>query len=123
MAKLKILIVDDSIVIRERLRSMLSDLRNVGAIAEAANYTEAMMAIATADPDIIILDINMPEKNGLDVLFETKLLQHPPLVIMLSNYSDSYYRDLCEKKGADYFFDKSTEFEKVPDVLNAFVRV
>jgi DNA-binding NarL/FixJ family response regulator len=120
---MKLLIVDDSKVIRDRLRAMLYDVENVEVIGEAANYCDAMNAISTTFPGIVILDINMPGKNGLDLLLELKTMINPPVAIMMSNYSDIYYRNLCEKMGADYFFDKSTEFEKIPDVLNALVRL
>lgn len=116
------LIVDDSLVIRQRLRTMLQDLDNIEVTSEAENYEEAIHVISTSDPDIVILDIHMPGKNGLDLLLEIKLRPNPSIVIMVSNYSDTYYRNLCNKMGADYFFDKTTEFEKIPDLLNALVR-
>lgn len=82
-----------------------------------------MDVITTTYPDIVILDINMPGKNGLDLLLEIKLMINPSIVIIMSNDADSYYRNLCKKMGADYFFDKSTEFHKIPEVLNGFVRL
>ena len=120
---MKLLIVDDSTVIRERLRTMINDIGNIEIAGEARNYKEAMEAISTTAPDIVILDINMPGKNGLDILLDIKLMVHPFIVIMMSNYSDFYYRNLCEKMGADYFFDKTTEFEKIPEVLSALERI
>ncbi len=120
---MKVLIVDDSMIIRERLQAMLREVEHVEITGHAESYKEAMAAISTTFPDIVILDITMPGKNGIDLLLEIKTMMRPTVVIMLSNYADSYYRSLCEKMGADYFFDKSTEFEKVAEVLNSLVQL
>ncbi len=101
---------------------MLIDIDNIEIAGEAEDYTGAMSAIASIHPDILILDINMPGKSGLDLLTEVKHKPNPPMAIMMSNYSDIHYRALCKKMGADYFFDKTTEFEKIPEVLNAYAK-
>ena len=70
---------------------------------------------------MVILDIQVPPgpnlRNGIDVLRLTKK-EHPHSgVIMLTNFDNSYYRKECERLGADFFFDKSNEFEQVPGAV------
>ena len=76
----------------------------------------------SAKLDVVILDIRMPGGNGLDVLRRMKLEKNAPKVIVLTNYSLPEYKEAAMKLGADYFFDKSTEFEKVRMVLKKLLK-
>jgi DNA-binding NarL/FixJ family response regulator len=115
--KLKVLIVEDSEVVTKRLRSMLKEMAEVSIVGEAMNATEAFAIHGVMHPDVVLLDINLPGMNGVDVLKEIKKLNGNTTVMMLTNYSDLHHRKRCKEAGADYFFDKSIEFEKVPDTL------
>jgi DNA-binding NarL/FixJ family response regulator len=115
--KLNVLIVDDSKIITTRIRNMLAGIKNINVIGEAMNYIEAMDIIRHHAPDVVLLDINLPGKSGVDILKEVKQTYKNIKVIMLTNHSEPLYRTLCKKAGSDYFFDKSAEFEKVPEVL------
>ena len=111
---MRVLIVDDSPVLRERVAAMLAEFpREVELVGEAGNAIEAMDAIRRSKPDTVILDISMPGKSGIDVLREIKRDEGPPMVMILTNYPHPQYRKKCMSLGADYFFDKSTEFCKV----------
>jgi len=73
-------------------------------------------------PDAVVLDIRMPKGSGIDVLkYIQNGVQPKPLVIVLTNYPYPHYRKKCLALGADYFIDKSVDFEKVIDVLEALV--
>jgi DNA-binding NarL/FixJ family response regulator len=115
--KLKVLIVEDSEVVTRRIRSMLKEMTHVTVVGEAINGTEALAITDTMDPDVVLLDIHLPGMNGVEILKEIKLNHGRTCVMMLTNYSDLHHRKRCKEAGADYFFDKSIEFEKVPDVL------
>ena len=114
---MKVFIVDDSAIVRERLISMLSELTNVEIIGQAGDAHEAVEAISRLKPDAVILDIRMPGGDGIKILENIKKGKPSPLVIMLTNYPYPQYRKKCMDAGADFFFDKSTEFEKVTEVL------
>ena len=116
--KLKVLIVEDSEVVTRRIRSMLKEIPEVSVVGEAVNGTEALAITGTMHPDVVLLDIHLPGINGVEVLKEIKLMSHHTTVMMLTNYSDFHHRKRCKEAGADYFFDKSIEFEKVPDALS-----
>ena len=113
----KILIVDDSPLVRERLSAMISELPNVRVIAEAELAFEAISSIRKLKPDVVVLDISMPGGSGIYVLETIKREIPAPLVIMLTNFANDQYRQKCFQLGVDYFFDKSTEFDKVVEVI------
>ena len=113
---LKILIVEDSLLIVKRLWSLLSDMEGIATLAHAKDGNEAILLAKEINPDVIILDIKIPGKSGVEVLPELKQKSYAK-VIMLTNYSDVYYKNLCLKLGAEYFLDKSNEFEKIYEIL------
>ncbi len=119
---LKILIVEDSLLIVKRLWTLLSDMEGVSTIAHAKDANEAILLAMELNPDVIILDIKIPGKSGVEVLPELKTKSYAK-VIMLTNYSDAYYKNLCMKLGAEYFLDKSNEFEKINEILMSIVPV
>ena len=118
----KVFIVDDSTFLRDRLITMLSELKGIEIIGQAKGPLEAIEALTKLKPDAVILDIRMPGGNGIDVLKNIKNGRNPPLVIMFTNYPYPQYRKKCMDAGADFFFDKSTEFEKVTEVLRKLIR-
>jgi len=117
MSKLKVFIADDSATIRERLVTMVLALWEITVVGQAQDGPEALDAIRQARPDVVLLDIRMPGRNGIDVLRRLKKMQPAPKVIMLTNYAYHQYRKTCETAGADFFFDKSTEFDQIPQAL------
>jgi DNA-binding NarL/FixJ family response regulator len=112
-----VFIVDDSPVVRDRLASMISELPGVDIVGQADIAFEAINAIRQLKPAIVVLDISMPGGSGMYVLETIKREQPCPLVIMLTNFAHDQYRKKCLQLGADHFFDKTTEFEKVIEVL------
>ena len=116
---MKVFIADDSIEIRKRIIAMLSDVERIDMIGQAENVQDAISSIHELNPDVVILDIRMPGGSGIDVLKTIEKRNRIPVVIMLTNYPRSQYRTKCLDAGADFFFDKSREFEKVIEVVNS----
>jgi len=114
---MRILIADDSAVVRARLISLLADLRGIEVVGQAEDAIEARNLAEKLRPDVAILDLRMPKGSGADVLSDLKKLNPTPKVIMLTNYPHPENRKKCMDGGADYFFDKSNEFQKVVLVL------
>ncbi len=117
MDKLKVFISDDSAMVREHLVTVLLDLPETVVVGQAQDVTGSLDAIRQTRPDVVILDIRMPGGNGMKVLREVKKMNPAPSVIMLTNYAYVQYRKKYEQAGADFFLDKSTEFDKLPQVL------
>ena len=118
---MKVLIVDDSKIVCNGLREMLINIANLVVVGEAHNADEAVKAISELKPDVVILDIRLPGPSGIEVLKDIRGKKLPIRVIMLTNYPYPQYRKKCEELGADYFFDKVTEIEKVTEVIEQLV--
>jgi len=121
-ARSKVFVADDSPMVRERLISLLTELPNVEVVGETGAALEAIDSIRRLKPNAVVLDISMPG-GGMSVLETIKKEEEAPMVIMLTNFSNEPYRRRCLQLGADYFFDKSSEFEKVIQVLGKARRV
>ena len=110
-------IVDDSPLIIERLLSMLDGLLPPEQIAYAGSYREALSMIDPNPPDILLLDVHLPDRSGVELLRVVRKRHPTTIVIMISNQSDESYRSVCAALGALRFLDKSTEFEEIPDLV------
>jgi DNA-binding NarL/FixJ family response regulator len=119
---MKVFIADDSKVVSERLNELLSDIDGVEISGQAENVPEAIQAILRVKPDVVILDLRMPGGNGITVLNSVKTLEVPPTVIILTNYPYPQYREKCMAAGADYFFDKSSEFDEVYGIVRKLAK-
>jgi DNA-binding NarL/FixJ family response regulator len=115
--KLVILLVEDSLLIIERIIGMLGELDNVKLIVHAANYRESIRMMNEVSADVVLLDLNLPDKSGIELLQVIKTTQPKMKVIVLTNHATASYREICTGMGADYFFDKSSDFDKIPDVI------
>ena len=116
---MRVFIADDSGEIRKRIIAMLSDLAEmIEMIGEAENVQDAINSIHKFEPDVVILDIRMPGGSGIDVLKKIKKKNEVPVIIILTNYPHSQYRKKCMEAGADFFFDKSGDFEEIVKVVS-----
>lgn len=114
---MKVFIVDDSRAFRKELINLLSKLKEAKIVGQAKDSGEAMEAIRKLKPDAVILGIPIPGGNGIRLVKNIKKNKLAPIVIILTHYPYRQYREKYMDAGADFFFDKSTEFEKVIDVL------
>jgi DNA-binding NarL/FixJ family response regulator len=119
---MRVFIADDSAPVRERLRTMLSELQGVEVVGQAEDAVEATKSILELKSDVVILDIRMLGGSGIDTLRNIKRVAPAPRVIMLTNYPYPQYRKRCMEAGADFFFDKSSEFHKVTEVLEQMIQ-
>jgi DNA-binding NarL/FixJ family response regulator len=119
---MKLFIADDSDIIRDRIRGLVSGIQGIEVAGEAADIQGSTTGLLETKPNLVVLDIRMPGGNGLNLLREVKKDPGAPAVIVLTNYPFPEYRSLAARLGADYFFDKSTEFEEVAKVLKGLVK-
>ncbi|HEX7588921.1 MAG TPA: response regulator transcription factor [Anaerolineae bacterium] len=112
--------MDDSILMRERLARVLSNVQGVQIVGEAVEADAASISILQLHPDVVILDIELARGTGMDVLQTIKKNKPSPVVMMVTNYPE--FRAKCLQAGADYFFDKSTEFLHIPLVVGDLVK-
>lgn len=113
----RVLLVDDSDMVCRRLETMLAEVEGACVVGSAKNFQGAVAFIEETNPDVIILDIQLLNSSGIDVLRELKKKELTPVVLMLTNYPYLQYRQKCMELGADYFLDKVTDIELIPEIL------
>jgi two-component system response regulator YesN len=117
---MKIIIVDDSDMLRERIKESLKDINKVEIVGEAKNGIEAIKIIKEKNPDFVLMDIRMPELNGIEVLKQMKKTGSKSKVCIFTNYPYSQYKEKCMAEGADYFFDKNNDFQEIKNLIAQF---
>jgi DNA-binding NarL/FixJ family response regulator len=103
--------VEDSAELRRRVHSELAQIESVELTGYSGRAQEALREIRRTRPDVVVLDLQLPEGSGLDVLKGLRHDEWRPIVMVLTNHSDPTARERSLKAGAKYFFDKSTEFD------------
>jgi DNA-binding NarL/FixJ family response regulator len=119
---MRVLIVDDSKIVCKGLQQMLINIADVEIVGQAHNAQDAIASISESNPAVVILDIRLPGLSGIDVLKDIREKKLTTRVIMLTNYPYPQYRKKCEELGADYFFDKVTEIEEIPKVIEELAK-
>src|SRR5690349_21025689 len=118
-SELTIYIVEDSPLVRERLIEAVGDIPNSRVVGQAEAVTEALEGICHSQPRVLILDVQLRGGSGLRLLKQMRAarIDRPELVIVVTNYPSEDYRNASRDFGADHFFDKASEFDKVREVL------
>lgn len=114
-------IVDDSKMLRDRLVDALSEIEGVEIVGQAQNAAEALDGIRKLKPRVVLLDIQMPGGSGFEVLKTIKQERLPPVVLMLTNHTYPIYRERCMALGADYFLDKTRDFDRLGEIFKGLV--
>jgi DNA-binding NarL/FixJ family response regulator len=114
---MEIFLVEDSALLRRRLAEALGGIPGARIVGEADRAEVAIADILALKPGIVLLDINLAEGSGFDVLRAVRGEAPEVDVYMLSNFAADPYRQLAERLGARGFFDKSREFERVRELI------
>ena len=112
-----VFLVEDSASIRERLVRLLEDVPGAQVIGQASDADEAIAAILAARPDVVLLDVQLEQSSGFDVLRAVLSLEPGIAFYMLSNFASEPYRRHAARLGARGFFDKSTDFERLRELV------
>ncbi len=115
---MRVFIADDSEMVCKSLANLLASIEGITIAGRAHDVPGAIESIRRLSPDAVILDVQLRGGSGLDVLQEVKRERRAPVVIVSTNCPYPQYRKKYTEAGADYFFDKSMEFEKVIGVIN-----
>ena len=113
-----VLVVDDSEIVRSRLCALLTESPRIEVVGEARDAHEALREFEAVRPDAVVLDYLLPDATGVDVLRQMKQSAPWCVVILLTSLPESILKETCLACGADYFFHKATQFERVPEVLD-----
>jgi len=113
----RILIVDDAPSVRESLGWLLLDEPGLAVVGDAADGSEAVRLALELDPDLVILDIELPDIDGFSVTRQLKALPRPPLVVLLSIHSDDLSKQRGAQAGCDAFVEKGLGWAGLLSVL------
>jgi DNA-binding response OmpR family regulator len=121
MSKLiDVLIVDDSNIILESLTKLIGELNPAINFLCVKYALDGLQELEKTAPRIVILDINLPGMSGIEMLRKVRELMHvQPIIIILTNNAYTCYKTECLKMGADYFLDKSKDFQQIPFIISA----
>lgn len=116
----RVFIADNSSVSISRIINLLAFCSNVEIVGFAHDPATTLLSLRNLKPEVLIMDIEMRNVSGLQLLRSVRK-EFPALnVIVLTNASQDQYRRKCAEAGVSHFFDKSSEFWKVNDVLAPF---
>ena len=121
--QLRVLIVDDSLLLLERLACHLGKIDGVTIAGKASDVRGGIDTFHRLGPDVVVLDLQLPDGTGIDVLEQIKRDRPSTVVMILTNYPLSPLRKKCTDAGAEYFFDKTCEFGRVSEALKDIVRM
>jgi DNA-binding NarL/FixJ family response regulator len=113
----EVFIVDDVPSMRARLRELVSEVPEVSVVGDAGTKDDAITGILATHPACVLLDYQLIGATGVDVLRAVHPQSPDTVFVVLTNHPDPQYRRACMAAGASHFFDKSTEFDRIGDVL------
>jgi CheY-like chemotaxis protein len=116
----KVLLVEDSAVLSRRLVDLLSEPGRIDVAAQATTQAEAVLRLQEGAFDVLVVDIELAEGNGVAVIRHARQVYPPeaqPLIVVLTNYASDFVRDHCFAAGADYFLDKMRDIAMLKAVV------
>ena len=113
--ELKIVIADDSEAIRQLLQHEFAKLNGCVLAGMASDGREAIDMVSALEPDIVVLDISMPHRNGIQVLREIRRADPSRVIIMFTGDPSVVLREVCLEMGANFYLDKS-QIEELMDI-------
>lgn len=120
--KITLILADDHEIVRVGLKRFLSFDSNIDIIAEASNGEDAITFVTELEPDIVLLDINMPKVDGIKAAFELRKLFPNLKIIMLSAHEDSFHLEKALRAGANGYLSKEIEVRELLPALQAVMR-
>jgi DNA-binding NarL/FixJ family response regulator len=114
---IKVLIADDHAIVREGLRQILADTRDIVVAGDAENGSDAIRLARRGDSDVLLLDISMPDRNGIDVLKQIKKEAPKLAVLMLSMHREDQYAIRSLKAGAAGYLNKQSAPAELVDAI------
>lgn len=119
---LSILLIDDSSLFIHRIKKLLNEQYDNLSIAVAGCFEEGLQLFSRKTPDLIFLDINLPDRSGIDLLVCFRKMNSHVKIVMLSNNDPNEYYDICIRLGADQYLDKSTGYDMITGITDEAVK-
>lgn len=119
MERIKVMIADDHSLIREGLKQLLEFDGSIEIVGEASNGVECLEKLNESNPEVLLLDINMPEKNGIEVLKQMKEDQSPIKVLILTVHNEMEYLMKAVDIGVDGYILKDSESSELKKAIKS----
>ena len=118
---LRVYLVEDAVAFRERLADFLAEPGRIELVGFADSEDEAVQYLRKEHPDVVIVDLHLKSGNGIGVIAAARSArpEPPPTIVVLTNYAFPEFELACRSRGANYFFDKSTQFGAVKALLES----
>jgi CheY-like chemotaxis protein len=116
----RILLIEDSAALSHRLVELLSEPGRLAVAAQAATQDDALARLKEALYEVLVVDIELAQGNGVAVIRQARQLYPPdcqPLIVVLTNYASDFVRDHCFAAGADYFLDKMRDIAMLKSIV------
>ena len=122
MARVKVLLVDDDALVRAGLRLILSAANDIDVVGEADDGSDAVAAVLRHGPDIVLMDIRMPQMDGITATLALRRLDRPPEVIVLTTFQADEQVVAALRAGASGFLVKDTPPSDIIDGVRLVAR-
>ena len=117
--QLTVMVVEDSEILRTRWIALLGNIPHLCVTVLATTGLQAWACFAEARPDAVVLDVELDDVNGLQLLGRMKRERPSCRVIVLASYIFEAFHQRCQDLGADFFLEKANDFDRVPAILTA----
>ena len=114
---IRVLLADDNATFVAAVRQFLSSMTGTDVVGVAHNGRDAMALCESLRPDLLLLDIGMPEMNGLEAARRMQQWDRPPLIVFLSMHNGQAYRDAARQLGASGFISKADFVDELPRMI------
>ncbi|MBT4375683.1 MAG: response regulator transcription factor [Nitrospina sp.] len=114
---IKVLVADDHEIVRQGLKTIISECLDLSIVGEAENGNQVLKILKKTKVDVVLLDFDMPGKNGLDTLIELKALYPKLPVMILSIFPEDHYGTRFLKAGASGYLQKSSATDQLIDAI------
>ncbi|WP_269501432.1 response regulator [Burkholderia sp. IMCC1007] len=118
---LRVFLVDHAVAVRQRIALRVGAIGGVVVVGEAEDGHDALTHIRGSHADVVIVDLRLADGSGLDLIGMLSKAVPRVVTIVLTNHSAAAFREACAAAGADYFFDKTAEFDAACRVIESLV--
>src|ERR1700712_2634093 len=119
---IRVAIVDDHAIVRAGLRQFFSEQVDLKVTGEAANGREALDIVRKGDVDVLLMDLSMPDQNGVDALAAIKARAPELPVLILSGYPEAHYATNLLRQGASGYLNKECDPQEIVTAVRTVSR-
>jgi len=121
-ATLNVFLVEDAMAVRRRIAEALSAIPRVAVVGEAEDAPSALAGIRATGADVAVVDLRLVDSNGIDLVAGLSRERPAVVKLVLTNHSGPAFRAACASAGADFFFDKTSEFDAACRAIEVLVQ-